>query len=62
MEEDFAPLVKLGVFNDELKGNKEGFFARLEKAIPAELSPALSSVVNEYKKDAGLTRRNSPRP
>jgi len=62
MEEDFAPLVKLGVFNDELKGSKEGFFARLEKALPAELSPALSSIISEYKEEAGLTRRNSPRP
>lgn len=62
MEEDFAPLVKLGVFNDELKGNKEGFFARFEKALPAELSPTLSSIVNEYKEEAGLTRKNSPRP
>lgn len=62
MEEDFAPLVKLGVFNDELKGNKEGFFSRFEKALPAELSPTLSSIVNEYKEEAGLTRRSSPRP
>ena len=55
MQEDIKPLIKYGIFNEELKGNKDGFFNKLEAGLPDVLKTHLSSHVEEYKKEIGLS-------